>query len=147
MQSKSEAAEKNFVDGFSCAQSVLAAFCEDYDLDMETALKMASPLGGGCGCAEMCGAVSGAILVVGLKYGHHIADDVGTNNNCRAKRSLFLDEFGKLYDSVTCKGLLGFDLTTDEGHEKYLLALQDRAASPCAKFVKDAARILEDSGY
>ena len=147
MQNKSEVAERLFMDGFSCAQSVLAPFCEEYELDTETALRMAAPLGGGCGIAEVCGAVSGGVLVVGLKHGNCIATDTGTNMNCRAKRAQFIDEFKKLHDTVTCRGLLGFDLTTEDGHEKYLAMTRDRAASKGAGFVKNAARILEEQGY
>ena len=147
MNSKSEAAEKLFVEGFSCAQSVLAPFCEKYGLDTETALKLASPLGGGCGLAELCGAVSGGAMVVGLKYGQYIAGDKDSGMNCREKRDRFIEEFRKCHDSVTCRGLLGFDLTTAEGEEKYIMMIKDRGSSTCFKFVGDAARILEGLGY
>ena len=147
MQSKSKRAEELYLEGFNCAQSVLAAFSEEYDLETEAALMLSSPLGGGCGLAEICGAALGGAMVVGLKHGHHIADDTGTNMNCRAKRGQFIDEFKKLNGAITCRELLGFDHTTEEGQEKYVQMAKDRPASPCAGFVRESARILEQLEY
>jgi hypothetical protein len=67
--------------------------------------------------------------------------------NCRAKRAEFINRFKEKYGEVTCRGLLGFDLTTEEGHEEYLRVFADKAAAPCTKMVHDAAMILEDLGY
>ena len=147
MSTKAETAAELFLAGFNCAQSVIAAYCEEYDMDTETALKTASALGGGCGLAELCGAVSGGALVVGLKYGQYILEDTGANMNCRARRDEFLERFIEKYGSPTCRGLLGFDHTTEEGAEKYNQVFSDRASAPCVEFVRGAAQILEELGY
>jgi len=65
-----EKAADIFNGGHNCAQAVLGAFCEEYGLDTDTALRIARGLGSGVRNAEICGAVSGAVLVIGLKYGH-----------------------------------------------------------------------------
>lgn len=58
-----------FTNGLYCSQAVLGAFSEKYGMDKETAFQVSCGLNSGCRCADVCGAVSGAILVIGLKYG------------------------------------------------------------------------------
>ena len=145
MQSKPDKATDLFVSGFSCAQSVTAAFCEDYGLDSATGLKLAFGLGGGCGLGELCGALTGGVLVVGLKYGQFGLDDDKSKADCRAKRDEFVKEFIEINGSATCCDLLGFDILTTEGAEKYKNLFIDRAKAPCVKFVQEAARILENN--
>jgi len=147
MKSKVDVAERLFVDGFSCAQSVMAPFCEGYGMDMATGLKTSCGLGGGCGLGELCGVISGGTLVVGLKYGQHDLEDNVSKANCRAKRDEFVGKFTQMHGSVTCRGLLGFDILTEEGEEKYMSLFANRTTAPCVKFVKDAAQILADLDY
>ena len=65
-----DTAMQKFLAGYNCAQSVLYAFGPDLGLDGETALKVATGLGAGMARrGEVCGAVTGGILVLGLKYG------------------------------------------------------------------------------
>ena len=71
MSAHSDLARKLFKKGYNCSQSVFAAFCDETGLDMETALKIASSFGGGMGrLREVCGAVTGMFMVVGMKYGY-----------------------------------------------------------------------------
>ena len=147
MKSKADMAERLFVDGFSCAQSVMAAFCEGYDMDMATGLKTSCGLGGGCGLGELCGVISGGTLVVGLKYGQYDLEDNVSKANCREKRDEFVGKFTEKHGSATCRDLLGFDILTEEGEEKYVNLFKNRAAAPCVKYVKDAAQILVDLDY
>ena len=147
MHTKADKAEALFVTGLSCAQSVAAAFCEDYGVDIATGLKIACGLGGGCGLGELCGAISGGILIVGLKHGQFDLTDDKSKVNCRERRDEFLNSFINKHKATTCRDLLGFDILTEEGEKKYKNLLSDRAASPCVKFVMDAARMLENLGY
>ena len=66
---KCEFALKRFEEGFRGGQSVLEAYAKDFGLDPELALKIATPLAGGSSLEGYCCAVSGALLVLGLKYG------------------------------------------------------------------------------
>ena len=145
MQSKSEMASELFVPGFNCAQSVLAPFCEKYDLDMETALKMTSGLGGGCNLGELCGAIIGATMVIGLSDGRYLIEDRAARKNCDAKVAQFVSEFRTMHGNVVCRDLLGLDITTEEGLAQKLAIPRDE--SPCNTFVKDAVEILEKLGY
>ena len=71
LESKVEKSANYFKNGFNCAQAVLAAFAEGFGLSEEMALKVATQFGGGARKGEMCGAVSGALMVLGLKFGHY----------------------------------------------------------------------------
>lgn len=71
MSAHSDLARELFKQGYNCSQSVFAAFCDETGLDTETALKIASSFGGGMGrLREVCGAVTGMFMVVGMKYGY-----------------------------------------------------------------------------
>lgn len=75
MSYRTDRAAELFKSGFNCSQAVLGSFCEEYDVSLEAALKIACGLGSGMRSAEVCGAVSGAILVVGLKYGTYDCEE------------------------------------------------------------------------
>ena len=82
MESKTKLAVEMFNGGLYCSQALLCAFCEGYGLDKGTAAKISCGLNSGCRNAEICGAVSGAILVIGLKYG-------GDKGLCNSKTEEF----------------------------------------------------------
>ena len=70
MESRVEKAVQTFESGFGCAQSVFSTYADLFGMDRETALKLASPMGGGIGrMREVCGAVSAMALLAGLKGG------------------------------------------------------------------------------
>ena len=75
MSKKSEQAVKNFKKGLNCSQAVLSSYCEEFGLGCEQASKIATGFGGGMRMAETCGAVTGAFMVLGLKFGNNTAED------------------------------------------------------------------------
>ena len=143
MQSKSDFAAAQLAGGFGCAASVLLAFHDDYDLDTDTAARLACGLGGGCASGEICGAVSGAVLVVGLKYGQESAGDSGSKANCRARVRQFVERFREDNSALACRDLLGCDPTTEEGHAVYL----EKRGTVCPAVVRSAVEILEELEY
>ncbi len=77
--SKSEQTNECFIGGFNCSQAVFTSFCEEFGFDKNTALKISSSFGGGMGLLnETCGAVTGAFMTIGLKFGRIRADDTET---------------------------------------------------------------------
>ena len=133
---REEKAEMLFVSGRNCAQSVFGAFAEDYGMDEETAAKVSCGLGGGVGrMREVCGAVTGASLVLGLKYGPektavypHVQD--------------FCAKFKAECGSIVCRELLeGTGATTGGAPEARTDAYYRKR--PCVELVKTAVRILE----
>lgn len=135
---------ERFTKDFNCAQSVFSSYAPDFGINDETALKLAFPFGGGMGQQGLvCGAVSGALMVIGLKHG--ITDPKDKEGKDRANGLVkdFMEEFkGRNNNTLICKELLGCDGCKGEcGSEDEEKALKKRM---CPKFVKDAVEILED---
>jgi len=135
-------AEKFFKEGYNCSQAILGAFCEPLGLDRKTAFALASGFGGGMGCmGDVCGALTGAIMVLGLKYGSFEASDKAAKNEMYRKTQLLAEEFKLQTGSMYCRDLIGFDLSTEEGQ---LAAKRPDAFHDCPSFVRVAAEILEE---
>jgi C_GCAxxG_C_C family probable redox protein len=132
-----------FKETFNCAQSVLAAYCEELGLDKGTALKIATGFGGGMGSmGEVCGAVTGAFMVISLKYGRTKADDLPAKEKTAALVQEFTRRFKEKNRTISCRQLLGCDLTAPSGKKE----AQEKGLykTLCAPLVADAAEILED---
>lgn len=125
---------------FNCSQTVFSLFANDIGIDEKTALKISSGFGGGMACAETCGAVTGAYMVIGMKYGHDVSDpDKKANTKELIKK--FNDKFKEKHDSLICKNLTGYDISTPEGAEA--ASENDVFSTKCPKFIKTACNILE----
>ena len=133
---------KNFDNGYSCSQSVLEVFCKKYSLDRNIALKLSDSFSGGMGgMALTCGAVTGAFMVIGLKYGRITAEDLES----KAKTGNIVQEFTKLFKakhkSIICKELLNCDISIES--EKLYAKENDLFKKLCSQYVADAVTILE----
>ncbi len=140
--SRVEQAVETFAKDFSCAQSVFTAFAADSDLDRETALRVAAGLGGGFGRAgETCGAVTGAILALGLRHCARPATEPTAKYQSYPAVREFLERFRGRHGSLLCRELLGCDISTPEG----LKRAQDQGIvkARCPGFVRSAAEIVE----
>lgn len=130
-----------FQEGYSCSQAVLGTYAEQLGASKDTALKLASGLGGGIGrTGEICGAVTGAILVIGLKYGTTNPKDQTSKYECYSKARQFCEEFKARTGSLICRELLGFDFNTPEGMAR---SKQAGAFGHCPEFVQIAVEILD----
>lgn len=129
-----------YKQGFLCSQAVLAAFAEELGLSEEQALKLGACFGGGMCKGEVCRACTGALMVLGLKYGQCVPGAEGRikTNNVTVS---FLDRFRSENGSYMCKELLGCDLTTQEGKEY----ARERGlfADLCPEMVASAAELTE----
>ena len=103
-----------FNSGFLCSQAVFAAFSKDLGLSEEQALKIGACFGSGMRKGEVCGACTGALMVLGLKYGHSNADDKESKIKADKVCDKFLDEFKKENGSYLCRELLDCDISTPE---------------------------------
>ncbi len=138
-----EEAAEIFGGGFNCAQAVLSSLGPGLGLDRDLCFKIATPFGAGIGrMQETCGAVTGALMVLGLRYGRGPADPVETKEAVYEKSLSFINEFRRRHRSVRCLDLLGADMNTDEGRST--IAREDLFAAKCALYVSDAAAILAD---
>ncbi|MBC8423885.1 C-GCAxxG-C-C family protein [bacterium] len=130
-------------EGYNCAQSVLAAFADTLDLDLETALRLADPFGGGMMMSGgPCGAVTGALLVLGLGHGGTAADDDESNERVRELTREFHRRFRARRGTASCTELLGADISRPE---VFAQAQTDEIfADTCPDSVRAAAEILVD---
>lgn len=143
--SRKNLALSRFSEGFSCSQSVLAAFAPDLGLELDPALRVAAAFGGGMGrTGRTCGAVTGALMALGLKYGATRGDDKATKERTYALAREFLARFEALNHGTGCSELLGVDISTAEGHSAARAA--DLFKTTCPALVASAAAILAEMG-
>ena len=141
--SEAKKADSQFEKGYSCAPSVLSAYSEQFGLEKELALKIACGFGGGIGhTGRTCGAVTGAVMVIGLKHGQANANDEESRQETHKLVNEFIDRFEALHGSVECRELIGYDLSNAAEFEA--ARADDAREKKCRGFVHDAARILED---
>ena len=137
---KSDIAVDIFNNGFNCAQAVLSACCEKFGLDKTAALKISCGFGGGMGrLQETCGAVTGAYMLIGLKYGQLLKDDKAAKEKTYALVREFAKRFEERNGTTNCRELLGFDLMTCD-----MQVMMPKIKQICSKMVQDAAEIVED---
>ncbi len=141
--SKPDEAEAAFHGAFNCAQAVFATFAPGLGLEREQALRIAGGLGGGMGrMGEVCGAVSGAALTIGLKHGKSREEDNEARERTYALVQEFARRFRERHGHLLCRELLGCDVGTPEGRQRaHDSGLHDTL---CPRLVRDAAEILED---
>lgn len=140
--SKVQQALDTYKSGCNCAQALLTTYAPDVGLDPATACKLATGFGGGMRMGSACGALSGAIMVLSLKFGSQDAN----SPDQKARTYRLVEELTKAFEarngSTQCTDLLGCDITTPEGLAQ--ARERNRFACLCPKMVQDAAEILED---
>jgi C_GCAxxG_C_C family probable redox protein len=129
-----------FASGLNCSQAMLTVFGEPYGLDAEMAAKLGRPLGGGIGhLAKSCGALTAAVLVLGMAKDHQ-EEGEARKASISCVKDLF-ERFAALHGTTECKQLLGVDISTEEGLKK--IQEEKLVRKVCPPFVRDAASILE----
>jgi|WetSurMetagenome_2_1015567.scaffolds.fasta_scaffold687410_1 C_GCAxxG_C_C family probable redox protein len=143
MNRADSAAENIAGKKLNCSQSVLNAFCPELGLDAKLARKIALGFGGGMGhTGKTCGAVTGACMVIGLKYGDQKPENAQAVKDKVYELVVELNRrFSLIHGSTECGKLLGYDLSTAEG----LAAAREKGVftTLCPQFVRDAVTILE----
>jgi C_GCAxxG_C_C family probable redox protein len=145
MKSKIEAAIEKFQEGFNCAQSVLYCFCDDLEFEKNTALKISCGFGAGISrIGEVCGAVSGGVIVLGMKYGRGEKDGRASTEMTYAKTRELISQFTAKQGTLICRTLTnGCDLTTEEGQKKFKENdMVNRVCKPCVRSVVEIVENL-----
>ena len=140
---RKEKAMQSFLDGYNCAQCMMLAFEDMLTIDLDTALKIASPFGGGMGrLREVCGSVSGMFMVLGFVKGYN------EPGNYEGKKELYehVQELARRYEeangSIICRDLRGLNVKKEEAApEKRTEEYYKKR--PCAEKIGSAAEILE----
>jgi C_GCAxxG_C_C family probable redox protein len=140
---KSEQAIEYFRSGFNCAQSVLAPFGPEYSITEEHCLKIACAFGGGMGMQQLtCGAVTGALMVLGLHFGKGLYDDNDKKLNTYAKAEAFCREFSERHGSVCCLELMD-GLRMNDPEDKKKIDELELHRIKCAKYVREAVELVQ----
>jgi C_GCAxxG_C_C family probable redox protein len=134
-----------FAGGHSCAQSVLLSWAKDHGVRTGDAFRIAAGFGGGMAFGEVCGAVSGAIMVIGLEHASAIADpaDQDSKNFTYEMSRRFMEQFRSRAGAICCRDLIGFDLSRIEKNQSVMNASR-KLYEKCPGFVQTASEILEE---
>ena len=139
----SERAIAYFKEGYNCSQSVFLAFCDEYDMDFETALKISSSFGAGMGrLREVCGAVTGMFMVAGLLYGYSEPKEHREKTAHYERIQYLANEFEENNRSIICRELLGLG-AGKENPEPELRTAEYYKKRPCVELVGMAAEIMD----
>lgn len=137
-----EKALEYFDNRFHCSQSVIAAFAEECGLTEEKALKIGACFGSGMRKGEVCGACTGALIVLGALYGQSDASDLESRMTANKVNDEMMKRFAQKCGSYVCNDLLKCDISTQEGRA---YALENRLFTEfCPQMVADAVDILEE---
>lgn len=141
---KSETAVNYFRNKFNCSQSVFTVFGLDNGLSEDDCLKIGCAFGGGMGRQQhTCGAVTGALMAIGLKYGKAMNDPDDKKDHTYSLTNDFFSKFTELNGSINCKVLLeGLNMNDPEDHKKIIE--RDLFNVNCEKYVADAVKITEE---
>ncbi len=135
-------AKELFEQKYHCSQAVLAAFADELDITEKQALKLGGCFGGGMCKGEVCGACTGALMALGLKFGQCETEDLDSRLKTNDVTVEFLEQFRKENGSYMCRELLGCDLATQEGKE---YAIEHNLFTEfCPKLVMSAVKIAEE---
>lgn len=132
-------AENNFLSGCNCAQAVLVAFCDKTGMTELQAMRMASSFGGGMGrMREVCGAVSGALMVLGCLYGYEEPGQEKLKAAHYAIVQSLAREFKEKHGTIICRDLLG---NPDDSPTPTPRTEEFYHHRPCARFIRTAAEL------
>jgi len=132
----------HFDEGCNCAQAVLSVHTDEFGLNEQVAFRIASGFGGGMGrMAETCGAVTGAMMVLGLRHGGN-SPDRESKERIYMKIRDFAERFKARNGSLLCRDLLDCDISTPEGVK--IARDKNLITRLCPKYVRDAVEILDE---
>ncbi len=140
---RSDKAVDKFLNGYLCSQAVLDAFAEDLGMDAATAAKLATPFGAGTARnGELCGAVAGALIALGLAEASPDPTDQDARDRLFERVNEFRRRFLDVHGSISCRQLLGYNIGDPREHD--LAVQQEVFTSKCPLYVSAAIEILDD---
>ncbi len=139
---KVQEAVSAFQAGFNCSQAIAGTYGPEYGLSPLDSLKVSCGFGGGMRRGDTCGAVSGALMVIGLRYGPKNVTETSAKNDVYSKVTEFFLRFESRCGYINCRDLLGCDISTDEGMKQ--ARENDLFKTVCPRMIHTAAEILEE---
>ena len=137
-----ETAVTRFREGCNCSQAILSTYAEPFGLSCAQALRLACGFGGGMRQAGICGAVTGALMVLGWVFGPEACPGQPAKDETYRKVEAFAAQFAAARGSLQCRELLGCDIITPEGLAKARAG--KLFTTTCPDLIQQAAEILED---
>jgi len=136
-------ARELFLSGCSCSQAVFAAFADDFGMDQDTALRLASSFGGGMGgMRETCGAVSGMLMAAGMKWGYSDTQNLDLKTAHYARTRGLIEAFKAEHGTIVCRELLG--ALGELKKNPSARTAEYYKVRPCVLFVETAARLPDE---
>lgn len=136
-----ETAVRLFHEGFNCAESTLFSLAEYLEIDSPAVPKIASGFGGGIARSQsLCGALSGSIMGLGLKFGRRSPEEERTVIYQRTEE--FVAAFRKRFHTVSCRELTGIDFRNSEEFRIHHQRVHDEVCSPIVRFAVEQAIII-----
>ncbi|MFP4471166.1 MAG: C-GCAxxG-C-C family protein [Bacteroidales bacterium] len=141
---KSAKAVETFNSGYNCAQSVLSVFAGELRTDRDTCLRIASPFGGGMAMQqETCGAVTGALMAIGLKFGKGEQGSEADKEHAYKLSRGFMDRLAQRHQSLKCRQLLD-GLNMNDPQEKEEINRRQLFENRCPQLISDTVNILKE---
>lgn len=131
-----------FNNNFNCSQGVFTSFATELGMDEKLALRIGTNFGGGERKGELCGAVAGALMALGLRCGHCESDDMEGKARAYKLSEEFMNRFAERNGTVVCRKLLGYDLTKAE--DMKIIKERNLFRTICPEMIKSAATILDE---
>lgn len=138
---KPEHAKNQFLKSMNCSQAILETYAPSMGMSVQQARKVAAAFAGGMGIGSVCGAVTGAYMVIGMKYGKTVDSDSHADGETFKRVAELTKEFKARHKHIGCSELLEADMGTPEGIKK--AANKGYFTSRCPGYVKTAAEILD----
>lgn len=136
-----EKAVSRFMEGYLCSESILKTFAEAQKIECEHIPKIATGFGGGIGRnGSVCGALTGAVMAISLKYGRNTPDETKNYEKCMDKVQQLLKSFEETFGSILCHKLTNCNLATAEGRQKF--KEKQIREKKCARYVEKAMKTL-----
>lgn len=133
---------RNFQGLIHCSQIVMKQWAEDLGYNEDEALRFTAPLGGGCFNGDVCGCVSAAMVVIGMKHGHCELGDVEGNAHMMQKVAEFHKRFLEKHGSIVCRQLTGYDFSKEGELARAMEA--GKLFDVCPNYVNSALEILDE---
>jgi len=140
IMNKIESAMHLHNNGFNCCQSVFAAFSDEINLDEKTALRIATGFGGGIRIGSVCGALTGALMVLGMQNGHDTFNDLEEKQRVNEMTIGFIENYKAAVGNIACKDILGFNPSIPCESEE--IERQELKAVRCPNAIETAVRLL-----
>ena len=131
-----------FLESMNCAQALMETYAPAMGISSDDSKRLAAGFARGMGMGSECGAVTGAFMVIGMKYGKTRDDDSKADSETFRRMDQFVEEFKKRHQHLDCSSLLETDMSSKSG---ILFAkLKGHFSKRCPRFVESAAEILEE---